>query len=228
MADDRPPAVFIAGSLGLDFVNTYSTPQGVWTDRIVTGEDLLNWSRQARLVSGDVLDSLRKAAGPGEFDAVAAQARGLREWFRGFVRKHQGEPLGPATIRQLAPLNRILGRDEQFGQIVARKQFNGRSTDPRQVDKGTSALLWITQYRWRKPDTFLLPIARAMAELVCMDDFTRVKSCEGAECVLFFVDRTRSRARRWCDMAVCGNRAKQTAHRVRAHNRRRFLKEKKK
>jgi predicted RNA-binding Zn ribbon-like protein len=227
MKDDRPPAVFIAGSSGLDFVNTYSTPRGVWTDWIVTGEDLLNWSRQARLVSGDVLDSLRKAADPDELDAVAAQARGLREWFRGFVRKHQGAPLAPTTIRQLAPLNRILARDEQFGQIIARNQFNGRSADPRQIDKGTSALLWIRQYRRRKPETLLLPIARAMAELVCMDDFTRVKRCEGAECVLFFVDRTRSRARRWCDMAVCGNRAKQTAHRGRTHNSRRFLKAKK-
>jgi predicted RNA-binding Zn ribbon-like protein len=226
MADDRPPAVFIAGSLGLDFVNSYSTPQGVWTDRIVTGEDLLNWSRQVRLVSGDELDSQRKAAGPGELDAVAAQARDLREWFRGFVRKHQGEPLGPVTIRQLAPLNRMLARDEQFGQIVAHKQFNDRSTDARRVDKGTSALRWMMQYRWRRPETLLLPIARAMAELVCTDDFTRVKSCDGAECVPFFVDRSRRRARRWCDMAVCGNRAKQTAHRRRNHNSRRFLKAK--
>jgi predicted RNA-binding Zn ribbon-like protein len=30
-----------------------------------------------------------------------------------------------------------------------------------------------------------------------------------------FVDRTRRRARRWCSMAICGNRAKQAAHRSR-------------
>ncbi|MGB6892839.1 MAG: CGNR zinc finger domain-containing protein, partial [Xanthobacteraceae bacterium] len=27
--------------------------------------------------------------------------------------------------------------------------------------------------------------------------------------------RTRSRARKWCSMAICGNRAKQAAHRNR-------------
>ncbi len=30
-----------------------------------------------------------------------------------------------------------------------------------------------------------------------------------------FVDRTRGQARRWCSTAVCGNRAKQAAHRNR-------------
>ena len=32
---------------------------------------------------------------------------------------------------------------------------------------------------------------------------------------LMFYDRSKSHARRWCSMAVCGNRAKATAHRVR-------------
>ena len=62
-----------------------------------------------------------------------------------------------------------------------------------------------------------LYIARAMAELVCDHDFTQVKACEGPTCTLLFVDRTRGHARRWCSMAVCGNRAKQAAHRTRAH-----------
>ncbi|HKN11149.1 MAG TPA: CGNR zinc finger domain-containing protein, partial [Pseudomonadota bacterium] len=46
-------------------------------------------------------------------------------------------------------------------------------------------------------------------------DFSNVKACEGHACTLMFVDRTRGRARRWCSMAACGNRAKQAAHRNR-------------
>jgi predicted RNA-binding Zn ribbon-like protein len=61
----------------------------------------------------------------------------------------------------------------------------------------------------------LLPIARALADLVCTEDFTFVKACEGPPCTLLFVDRTRGRVRRWCSMAICGNRAKQAAHRAR-------------
>ena len=69
--------------------------------------------------------------------------------------------------------------------------------------------------RWQSPDSLLLPIAKSLAELVSNDDFTYVKACEGPTCTLLFVDRTNGRARRWCSMAVCGNRAKQAAHRKR-------------
>ncbi len=33
---------------------------------------------------------------------------------------------------------------------------------------------------------------------------------------LLFLDRTHARARRWCSMSICGNRAKQAAHRKRS------------
>jgi len=54
-----------------------------------------------------------------------------------------------------------------------------------------------------------------MSRLVTEVDFTHVKACEGHACTLLFVDKTRRRARRWCSMAVCGNRAKVAAFRNR-------------
>jgi hypothetical protein len=50
-------------------------------------------------------------------------------------------------------------------------------------------------------------------------DFSRVKTCVGHGYTLMFIDRTRGNARRWCSVAVCGNRAKQAAHRERGHGR---------
>ena len=41
---------------------------------------------------------------------------------------------------------------------------------------------------------------------------SRVRRCDGAQCVLLYYDTARNRSRRWCDMAVCGNRAKASAH----------------
>jgi predicted RNA-binding Zn ribbon-like protein len=55
----------------------------------------------------------------------------------------------------------------------------------------------------------------AMAKFACEEDFANVKACEGHSCTLIFADHTRRRARRWCSMAICGNRAKQAAHRKR-------------
>lgn len=60
------------------------------------------------------LEALRARAIPGEFDAVAAQARGLREWFRGILRARSGRKLVADDLRDLEPLNRLLGRDERF------------------------------------------------------------------------------------------------------------------
>jgi predicted RNA-binding Zn ribbon-like protein len=61
----------------------------------------------------------------------------------------------------------------------------------------------------------LLPVGEALARLVCDEDFSHVKACEGRACTLLFADHTRGHARRWCSMALCGNRAKQVAHRDR-------------
>ena len=69
--------------------------------------------------------------------------------------------------------------------------------------------------RWRSPEALLLPIGEALARLVCTEDFSHVKACEGPACTLLFADHTRGHARRWCSMAICGNRAKQAAHRHR-------------
>jgi predicted RNA-binding Zn ribbon-like protein len=213
MADQRPPAFFIADSAGLDFLNTLATPVDTEVEWINSGEDLVSWLLQAGLVPPDVVGELRKKAAPGEFDAVAAQARKLREWFRGFVNAHRGKPLRPKAIGELEPLNRLLIRDEEFGQVVPGEISRNR---PGQNDPPVSGLAWSPQRRWRSPLALLFPIAQAMAQLVCEEDFRHVKACEGHRCTLLFVDRTRRRARRWCSMSVCGNRAKQAAHRERA------------
>jgi predicted RNA-binding Zn ribbon-like protein len=216
MADDRPPAFFIADAAGLDFLNSIATPADKPVEWLGSGEDLLAWLRQAELVPLRVLTALRKSAGPGELDAVAGQARALREWFRGFVHEHKGRPLKPGSLSRLEPLNRVLARDEEFGQIAVRNQGHDRPAEAGRERQAASGLAWIPQRRWRSPDALLLPVARAIADLICSDDFTHVKACEGPSCTLLFIDRTRGHKRRWCSMAVCGNRAKQAAHRERA------------
>lgn len=199
----RLPAIFIADSLGLDFLNSIATPVDTPVDWLDSGDGIMTWLAQARLVPADVLDELKARAMPGELDKVADQARALREWFRGFVRKHLGRPLAPKALHELELLNRLLERDEAFGQISRHQHDNG------------GGLEWRMVRRWRSSESLLLPIAEVLAKFVCEEDFAHVKACEGNTCTLLFADRTRRRARRWCSMAICGNRAKQAAHRGR-------------
>ena len=46
-------------------------------------------------------------------------------------------------------------------------------------------------------------------------DVSRIKQCSGDHCGWLFFDTTKNKQRRWCEMDVCGNRAKQKAHRAR-------------
>jgi len=208
MTATRPPPFFIADNLGLDFLNTIAVPVDTKIEWLASGEDLLAWLKQAALVPENTLDALRKRAVPGELDVIATQARALRDWFKLFVYRHIGKPLPPNALRQLEPLNQLLERDVEFGQILVCERRG-------QENKGTSSLIWRPQRRWDSPESLLFPLARSLADLVCTEDFTYVKACEGPSCTLLFVDRTRGRARRWCSMAICGNRAKQAAHRKR-------------
>lgn len=78
-----------------------------------------------------------------------------------------------------------------------------------------TALEFQSVRRWRSPESLLLPIGEALARMLAKEDLSDVKACEGATCTLIFADRTRGRSRRWCSMEICGNRAKQIAHRHR-------------
>ena len=202
-ASKRPPAIFVADALGLDFLNSIATPVDAEIDWIDDGDGLLAWLEQAQLVPAETLETFRAQAVPGEFDNVAAQARSLREWFRGFVRQRKGRSLTSEVLSELQPLNRLLERDEGFGRVVARDHGHA------------SGLEFQAMRRWRSPEALLLPVGEALARFVCEEDFSHVKACEGPACTLLFADHTRGHARRWCSMAICGNRAKQAAHRSR-------------
>jgi predicted RNA-binding Zn ribbon-like protein len=206
MMDRRPPAIFVGDSLGLDFLNSIATPVDTVVDWIDNGEGYLSWLEQSRLVPGNVLRDMRTRALPGELDKIADQARSLREWFRDFVRRHRGRPLTTDSLAELEPLNRLLDRDEAFTQLVSES-----------TRRGPFKLQAVR--RWRNPDALLFPVGEALARLVCSEDFSHVKACEGPACTLLFADHTRGHARRWCSMAICGNRAKQAAHRNRLKQR---------
>ena len=199
----NPPAILVAETKGLDFLNSIAIPADVAVDWLADGAGLVDWLKQAGLAPADALEAIVNRAMPGELDHVADQARSLREWFRGFVRGHMGRPLGPEALGELEPLNRLLERDEAFARIVA----HGHG------EHGHLALE--RARRWRSPESLLIPLGEAMARTVVEEDFSQIKACEGHNCTLVFADHTRGRARRWCAMAICGNRAKQKDFRER-------------
>lgn len=194
----RPKPLLVAGAVGLDFLNSIATPVDVPVEWIACGDDLLAWMQSVHLIPRREAAVLRRSTSPRKLDAIAAQARVLREWFRSFVRGHMGSPLDRRALTELAPLNQLLATERGVSQIVARE-------GGLRLDK---------QREWSQ-ETLLSCIAEALADVVCNDDFALIKACEGPLCSLIYLDRTRARGRRWCSMAVCGNRSKQAANRAR-------------
>jgi predicted RNA-binding Zn ribbon-like protein len=58
----------------------------------------------------------------------------------------------------------------------------------------------------------LAPILWSAADLLTHADQLRVRHCANDKCLWLFIDRSKAGARRWCDMAACGNRAKAQRH----------------
>jgi predicted RNA-binding Zn ribbon-like protein len=210
MPKQRRAPFFIADDLALDFLNSIAAPAGREIEWLEDGEDLIAWLEQADAVPADIAARFRKTAAPRAIDAVAAQGRELREWFRAFVTDHAGKPLQARDLRELAPLNALLARDQAFRQIEIPRAGKADSGE-RQL-----GLHWQAKRRWDTPKALLLPIAEAMGNLICEQDFTLVRKCEGPTCTLWFLDVSKAHGRRWCSMAVCGNRAKAATHRARA------------
>ena len=202
----RPVPFFLGEHAAMDFLNTVASPWGEAIEWIGSGRALLDWLQRAGLVPGAVARGFRRTAGRDELDRVARQARALREWFREFVRTHAGRPLAPGAVRELARLNQLLARDDAYRQL---ERVEWSAAGP---DTSEHTIRWRAERRLRTPDALLLPVAEAMGDFACRAAFQYVRRCE--RCTAWFLDVSRGHRRRWCSMAICGNRAKAANHRA--------------
>jgi predicted RNA-binding Zn ribbon-like protein len=62
----------------------------------------------------------------------------------------------------------------------------------------------------------LWPVSWSAAELLTHGPLDRIRECPGqGNCGWLFLDVSKNASRRWCDMRVCGNRAKARRHHAR-------------
>lgn len=183
------------GALCLDFANTVgSRPDPARrSDRLADYEDLVAWSRLAGILTRREAERLRRAAAadPKLARAALARARRLRETiYRVFTAVASGRaPSEADLVRLQAVWNRAMAQ---------------------------SRLVWAgDQAVWRASPTATAAFdgpawaaARAAVELLTSPRLSRVRTCAAPGCGWLFVDLSRNRSRRWCDMRVCGNRAK--------------------
>jgi len=188
---------FIGGRLCLDFTNTNSNRGGVEDhERLMSYADLVEWGRMAGVLSQAEARRLR-AAGvqhPAEAGRVFARARELREAIYRIVSTRLNGRIPAAADVEL--LNRMLSQALAHRRLTATRDGFAWEWMPAADDLGW--MLW--------------PLASSAAELLMSEELARVKECASQNCNWLFVDASRNRSRRWCDMKDCGNRAKARRH----------------
>ena len=197
----RPAPLFFGEHPAMDFLNTVATPAGSTFDWLADGADLVDWLEQSVLIDHAAAGEFRES-NPRELDRMAKEARTLREWLRQFVRRHAGRALKASALKELEELNKLLAKDHVYFQIES-------SPAP------ASSFELKLGRRWTEPEQLLQPIASAIGDLVSAADFRLIRACENPGCTIFFYDRSKNHRRRWCSMAICGNRAKVAAFRNR-------------
>lgn len=186
----------------LNFLNTRLRPWGEEIDLLASGEEMLKWLVSTDLIDDAERDRLAKTFTVCELDESAAQARGFREWLRDVVSSwvHDSGPNAiPAAVT--ARLNRVLATGNQHVQL----SLTADGCVPELV----------VRHQWDDAAQLLALPAEAAADLLVHGDRDRIHLCDGPLCELWFYDRTKAHRRRWCSMAVCGNRDKVQKHRQR-------------
>jgi predicted RNA-binding Zn ribbon-like protein len=188
-----PPFVFVGGRLWLDFVNTEDVARDRRVDGLVDFDAYIDWLQATAVLDAERAAGIRRRAVQQPTGATAAliDARRVRDSLRGLAERGASSALTRSAT--LAEINRVLGRSAGTRRVESRDDGGYvRSFVP--VGDAFAGLL--------------MPIVESAADALILGELPRVHRCAAPRCTRVFHDGTKNGARRWCDMATCGNRAK--------------------
>lgn len=195
---------FVAGRLCLDFLNTLSDRAGeVPTERLTAYGELVRWAANAGAVDdGTAAALVRKSReNPEVAERTLQRARRVREAMYGIFKFVRIGATPPSEDMEL--FNRELGAALSNVRVDIAHPVSFEAS-------------WSPEPSLDRP---LWPVLRSAADLLVAGDLSRVKSCASRSCEWVFLDESRNRSRQWCQMEVCGNRAKARRHYARTKRR---------
>ena len=199
------PFDFCGGQLAIDFTNTVGSRGGAPEEHLRTFGDLAAWAEARGILPRARATRLRReAAGrPAAARAALGRALELREALYRVIeaaaatRRPAPADLAIVNAQVRATFSRIQLGSRRSGS-VSEKLEHAPGLELTTGDAGTESVA----------DPILTPVVRAAVELLTSADIARVRTCADGSCAWLFLDTTRSRTRRWCDMKSCGNRSK--------------------
>jgi len=192
------PFQYIGGDPALDLVNSVDwTSRGPEQDRLTDFDRVIQWAQGAGILSAKAASSLRAQAHAKPREAEAAYRDVLRaravlgRLFRAIA---ASEPAADA----LDDFNRLLGRALERMRVTpaSGKHRAGRTLQLGWRDGGESL------------DSIIWPVVWSAASLIVSEEAPKIRICGGPDCGWMYVDRSRNKLRRWCQMETCGTREK--------------------
>ena len=187
----------VGGAVCLDFANTGSQRRvGPFKEQLESYGDLVAWAVQAELVTPAEADRLNElaVADPRAAVAVLERARLLREAiYRVFTARFHDDVLPADDLTRIS---------DEYARATAHRVL---------APTGSGAI----DFAWRDAEQLerpLWPVAVSAAVLASSEEAERVKECATDNCNWLFLDASKNRSRRWCEMKECGNRAKARRH----------------
>ena len=178
----KPIANRIGGHLALDFCNTAGEHLATQPDEmLIDWESFLRWATQAGLITPQTYAELLHH--PSTVDKVLRLREAIYR-------------IGLAIARGNSIPNRDL--------LILREHANAPKPT---VAIGQDGLRWRPDPQ-QAPQQLLAILASEALSLFCSPQSSRIGICEGGLCGWLFLDESRGKQRRWCDMKDCGNRAK--------------------
>ena len=187
------------GQLALDLANTVSrrgNPE-LRTEHLASYRDLIAFARQAGVVS---------AKQAGELAAYAARhASQARHSFAEAIKLREAVYRAFSAIAQ--------GKSAVAADLDVMTGFALEALQHRGLSRVSGGYRWEWQVKGNNPlDRIVWPMSQAAADLLTSDQLRIVRFCEAPDCEWLFLDNSRNRSRRWCDMTTCGNRQKARRH----------------
>jgi predicted RNA-binding Zn ribbon-like protein len=179
--DGQMDFLLIGNDPFLDFINTRPVVQGEALELLENGNDLMNLLGRLGLPG---TPDLRKSVDEDAQTAVE-KARRMREDFR-------------ALLYRLFLPNRHSVAEADTELAEANRWLSGLGT-PVLVPSGESMSVGYGT------KGYLAPLLKSALDLFASPKFSHIRKCSNPNCVLWYVDTTKSQTRRWCSMALCGN-----------------------
>lgn len=183
----------LSGRACLDLANTVSWRRSRQPiERLNDYGDLLDWARQSRVLTAAESRGLERAARrrPAAAAQVLRRARSLRETlYRIFSKIADGAEPARDDLARL---------DVELHEALRALRLTWT--------RSRAALAWSSNAeQLARP---LWTVARSAADVLASSSLGRMKTCPASNCGWVFLDTSKSGTRRWCDMRVCGSRAK--------------------